>query len=479
MLLRQTILYLPAQLIGPLALFISAVLWTHYFTASEYGVLMLVFAFQELASMLALSWWSLYTQRFAGSLLNEPSRAAYQRTERFVLIASAAAQAAGIAAALVLSGLEQAGVLVASAIAYTVTRTALTHFGERARAMGFIGAYTLSQSSGPVLGFAFGHIAILTWGAFAAHALAGFALAQALALAAVWSMLRVGFAGARPDRAVLSEALRYSGPLIISGGMGWFSANGIRPVVERLADTAAVGLLSVGWGLGQRLMSVAAMLVTAAAFPLAVKRLNGGTIEDSLAQISRSGALLAAVLLPAAAGLIAVTPFFIPLIVAEPFRGATLQILPLAAAAAAVRNMRVHFADQAFLITRDTDSVVWFNGFEAVMTGGFCIAGYFHAGLPGAAAGCLAGAAVSAVHVFTWARVKHRLVIPWAHFARIAAAVLAMLAALKSAAWAVSFSSLAAQVALGGAVYAVTLAALNAGELRRLLQRPRPGPAAA
>ena len=48
MLLRQTLLYLPAQLVGPFALFIAAVVWTHLLPPDAYGTLMLVMAIQEL-----------------------------------------------------------------------------------------------------------------------------------------------------------------------------------------------------------------------------------------------------------------------------------------------------------------------------------------------------------------------------------------------------------------------------------------------
>ena len=35
--LRQTLLYMPAQLLGPLAMFVAAVVWTHVLNAETYG----------------------------------------------------------------------------------------------------------------------------------------------------------------------------------------------------------------------------------------------------------------------------------------------------------------------------------------------------------------------------------------------------------------------------------------------------------
>ena len=71
MLIRQTILYLPAQLLGPLFQFIAAVVWTHWLVPDAYGVLAFVIAAQELAFALCLSWWSHYTMRYLGTFEGE------------------------------------------------------------------------------------------------------------------------------------------------------------------------------------------------------------------------------------------------------------------------------------------------------------------------------------------------------------------------------------------------------------------------
>ena len=44
MLIYQTLLYLPAQLLGPAVQFLAAVAWTHWLSPSEYGVVALVIA---------------------------------------------------------------------------------------------------------------------------------------------------------------------------------------------------------------------------------------------------------------------------------------------------------------------------------------------------------------------------------------------------------------------------------------------------
>ena len=64
MLLRQTLLYLPAQVLGPLVQFISAVLWTYFLVPEEMGVFALITAVQEFAYIGTTFWFTLYTMRY-------------------------------------------------------------------------------------------------------------------------------------------------------------------------------------------------------------------------------------------------------------------------------------------------------------------------------------------------------------------------------------------------------------------------------
>ena len=58
MLLRQTLLYLPAQVVGPVFQFVSAVVWTYYLPPAEMGAFALIGAAQELVYLALLFWFS-------------------------------------------------------------------------------------------------------------------------------------------------------------------------------------------------------------------------------------------------------------------------------------------------------------------------------------------------------------------------------------------------------------------------------------
>lgn len=60
MLLRHTLLYLPAQFVGPLCQLIAMIVWTHLVDEPTLGVLTLVTATHELLQIGLLAWWSQY-----------------------------------------------------------------------------------------------------------------------------------------------------------------------------------------------------------------------------------------------------------------------------------------------------------------------------------------------------------------------------------------------------------------------------------
>ena len=484
MLIRQTLLYLPAQLIGPLLQFVAAVIWTHWLLPDAYGILTFIIASQELVFVLGMSWWTHYTLRYVGSFNLEGERRRFQETDNAILLASTMLQSC--IALLVLTSLGQAitPLLASGTVLFMVTRSLTTHLLERARAGGRISVYTGGQMIGPVLGFGFAYVAIACVAATPEAAIAGFALAQLLGLVWLWRALGLGLCVALPQRAILAAALAYGLPLIAAGVIGWISLNGIRVIVDHMRGVEAVGLISVGWGLGQRLASVVAMLVTAAAYPLAVKHLQAGHRAQALQQLSNNGALLLALLAPSVAGIFMLAPQAVALMIAVPFQEVTLSVLPLALLVGMVRNLRVHFADQVFLLMAQTHLMIYINSVEAVCVVVFCALGLHFGGFAWATAGCLAGSSIGTVFGFALGRIKFGLPLPWAHAARILLATAVMTVALALPDWTAMTPSVLAQLLLkigaGAAAYVIALAmlypafiAMGSTRLRLLRLSPR------
>jgi O-antigen/teichoic acid export membrane protein len=473
-LLRHTLLYMPAQIVGPLFQLIAMVVWTHVVSDHTLGIITLVTATHELLQVGFLAWWSQYALRFFGRFQKDDEAQRFYRTENAILLVAMLGQslaAAGILIAVIAPG--AAPPLLVATLAYVVTRSLNLYIGERARVRQQIGVYSIQQMVGPSLGFVLGLVAIEWRGQAPEWPLAGYAVAQLLAVLAVLPKIGHGRRLWPPDRAIIRHALHYGVPLVIGGGLGWVGLNASRFIVNDMLGVAAAGLFAVGYGLGQRAATVAAMLVTAAAFPIAVRRMEESGSAVAMRQLSDNGALLVAILAPSVVGIFMLRSEIVHALIAVPFQQVTLAVLPLSVLAGAIRNLRAHFGDQVFLLHNRTRLLIVVTAIDAVMTVALSFACIRTWGIVGAAIATVAAAGAAAAVSFAIGFSRFGLTLPASHLVRIALATAAMAAALHAMAAAPGAIALAGHIAAGAAVYLAALALLYAPLLVRMLRAHR------
>ena len=455
MLLRQTLLYLPAQVVGPLAQFVSVILWTHFLSPAEMGLFALIVAAQELIYSGALFWFTIFTMRF----FDRSDADAFLATERVVLVATSCVSALAMLALPLVISTEWSSELAAASVAYAITRSLGAHLADRARAGHDTVSYSILQIAWPIAGFLLALAFVATWEQTAAAVLWGYAAGQLIALAI--AAPRLGFGQSfkySPD--IARAAYNYGWPLVLGATLMWVANNGIRFLLEAREGAEAVGLATVGWGLGLRAASFAAMLVTAAAFPLAVLRSREDGMSAGQHQLVRNGVLLLAVLAPAGAGLWSISTPLVDLIVAEPFRAATAELLPWAILAGVARNFRMHVVGQVFLLREETRIALANDAFDAAATMLTAAIGLIWGGVIGCVIGASIGSVIGLAGASVLAAWHHEFYLPPADLARIGAATAAMAAAVSAMPATPTVLSLSAAVALGAAVYAAALAAL-------------------
>ena len=475
--LRQTLLYMPAQLLGPLAMFVAAVVWTHLLDAETYGIVSYVLAAQELVYTLTIAWWSLYALRFRAAM-NAERRRMLVEADNAVVFGAALVQAA--VAFPVLRGLDGSpspGLVLATALLF-LTRSLLTHYSEIARTEQATFTYTIAQLAGPLFGTLASYVGVVAFAATPTAAIAGIALAQALGLAFVMVRLGVKPVLHRPQRQVVREALVYGLPILVAGGLAWVTTNGIRLAVDALAGAEGLGLLSVGWGLGQRVSSVAAMLLTAAAFPIAVRLFESGDRAGAMRRLADNGSMLFALLAPTTAGVAMVSRTLTELMIAEPYRAVTVAILPIAVLAGSLRNQRAHFVDQAFLLHAAPRRLIPLTAIEAVACLGGTLLGLIFGGggagsLVAATAGCTVGTFIGLAVATGVAMRDHRLRPQWGTLGRILAGTAAMCAALAAVPWGAGVVGLIGEIGAGVIVYVIALALLFPTERRYVIGKLR------
>jgi len=483
LLIRQTLAYLPAQLLGPLTQLAAALLLTHALGAADYGLVMLIFASQEVVFLVCLSWWTTFYLRYGGRLALGEQGAGLASTEAAVLLLSSLAQV-GVTMAIILvtdPGLPLA--FYASACAFTVTRSLLSFLGERARREAAIGAYSAVQVAGPLGGLGLVLLLMAQDAATPERVLSAFALMQGLVGLVVAARFGLLVRPRRLDFAVLREARRFGAPVVLAHSLSWLGGNVIRFVVHHGAGAAALGLMSVGWGLATRLSSVAAMLVAAAAYPLAVRTMEAGDADGARRQMADNSALLLALLAPAGLGFWALAPGFVPWLVAQEYQAMTLQILPWALLGASVRNLRLHGWDQMYLLFEAPRDMVLLDMIESVVMFLAALLGLWWGGVAGAVAVSAWATVGLALLDALWLRRRFGLVLPLGVYARVmlaAGAMAALLFAAQALGWQAQPSGgplLLAAVA-GAAAYTLALALLFPRQRRAVLARLRPRPAA-
>ncbi|MBN8974468.1 MAG: oligosaccharide flippase family protein, partial [Rhizobiales bacterium] len=416
MLLRQTLLYMPAQIVGPLFQLIAMIVWTHIVNDHTLGVITLVTATHELLQIGFLAWWSQFVLRFFSRFDIDGTASRFYPTENLVLVVSVALQSLLMVAMLrwVIAPDADAALLTA-AICYVVTRSLNLYIAERARVRQQIGIYSVQQIIGPSVGFIIGVVLIKWLGQRPEWPLAGYAFAQLIAAIVVLPKLNFSFKFRPIDRGIIRHALQYGLPLIIGGGLGWVGLNASRFIVNDMLGVAAAGLFAVGYGLGQRAAAVAAMLVTAAAFPLAVKRMEESGSKAAMEQLTQNSALLIAILAPSIVGIFVLRTEIVTLLIAAPFQQATLAVLPLSALAGAIRNIRAHFGDQVFLLHSRTRMMVAISSIDAIMTvaaGIICVSLW---GVVGGAIATVIAAAAAAATSFAIGFRAFGLTLPGSH----------------------------------------------------------------
>ncbi len=471
MLLRQTLLYLPAQVLGPLFQFIAIVAWTHFLTPVDMGVFALVVALQELAYTATTFWFTLYILRYHDRASSTDERQRLLNTETLVLGVASAATVAFVLLLPLVTSVELTVDLAWATIAYCVTRGLVTHLSDRARAEHDTLTYSVLQISWPVLGFACALALLLGASQTSASiVLWGYAIAQSFSLLVAGRRMEFGIFPQNYAPEAIHLALKYGLPLLIGGILVWVANNGVRFIVEMRDGAVAVGLVTVGWGLGLRVASFAALLVTAAAFPVALRRARSEGMAAGQAQLERNGILLLAILAPAAAGLVAIGEPFVRLVVAQEFQQTTIEVLPYAVLAGVLRNFRIHFGEQVFLLHERPMVPLWNDAIDAALAIMGCLSGLWISGLSGAVIGAAVGSALSLMITLGVGWSAYRFRPDLGASLRVIIASLGMMAAvsvLPSIGPPVVALSLA--ISLGVAVYAAALVLLLPDALSRIV----------
>jgi len=468
MLISHTLRYLPAQLLSPAAQLVSMILWTHWLAPTEMGVYTLVTVTQEIAYLFCLGWFSVYALRFLPPDSDAAGRLRYLCTENVVVLASLGGSVLVAAVSLwLLPDTHQTASLAVVMAVFFASKALNAHYAERARAQSAFLAYTVLQLCGPLGGLVLGWLAMHHWGASAAVLLGAYALAQTVGTVLAFPGLGMRWRLSRPDAALLRAAFGFGGPLLGLAMLSWVAENYIRYLVQWQSGAAALGLMIVGWALGRRCASVASMVVTTAAFPIAARLLNEGRRDEALAQLRLNAVMLMLVLLPVTVAVELLGPALVALTVATEYREMTVDLLGLSMAAGAIRNLHVHVTNQLMVLERRLGRSAQIDLVEIAACTVASVIGLWLYGLRGAVAGQAVGSLLTLWLSIVWARDDLGFHWPWRETLRVGAACAAMAAVLWWARPSADLAGLLWGSALGALVFVVAAGLVFLPEIRR------------
>ncbi|WP_158025943.1 lipopolysaccharide biosynthesis protein [Pararhizobium arenae] len=453
---------MPAQIGAPLVQLAAVVVWAHLLPAEELGKLMLVVALQDILFSLCLVWWSQFMLRHAPRLPLIGQKGGMAGAESGVVAVCLLAQFMFLAVILLLYIPSAALSFHVAAATFVTVRSLASYCAERARATGRVLAYSVIQLVLPA--------AALLLALFAAMLLAPRAdvvlLFSALPLLAAPLFGGMNVAGFGWDARLVREAWAFGLPAMIAALLAALALNMPRILVDLWFGHAVAGIFSVAFGLGVRLSAVAVMLVTAGAYPLAVRRMELEGRAAGFSQLSANMLLLCLVAAPLGLGFAGIGGSVASLLLPASMQADASVILPLAALAGLVRYLRSHTTDQVFLLMADTRPAAIIAFMEFCMTVLLTATAIRFFGPSAGAAGLLGAASVSATASIVWAVTRFGFEPPVRALSRILLAAALMALCVHMMGRAPSLPALAVPIACGASLYAVCLALLFPGEVQ-------------
>ena len=455
MLLRNTLSFLPAQVLGPAAQLLSIIAWTHMANEKVIGVVTLVTAAQDLFVTVALAWWTLFVIRTYREHDAKDSGADLNGASLVIVGFSALIQAALSIGNLLLVVQPESSLALCAVVGLFTALRGVNQYNYSLESVRLRPLdYSIYAMSGPVLGLVLGLGALAVFGPDPIWPLLGYAIGEGVGV--IYGLYR----GRNEPRSfkgfnrVAREGFTYGAPLVLAGAAMWASLNLSRYIVDATLGLEAAGQFSVGFGLGQRASSVAAMAVTVVALPLAVKRAQEQGRDAALVQLAQNVALLVAVMAPALVGLWLVSPDLIKLAIGEAYWESTLALLPWSLLAGGLAAFTSHYLHHVFLLDRQTWRALGVDVATAALTAVLALWLTPAMGLVGAVLAIVGAQGVHCLGLLVYLSLRRGLILPWKHFAYTAIATALMAAAVVATPDHHGPLSLVAKIVVGMIVYA-------------------------
>lgn len=365
MLVRHSFSYLLARGVPGAINFAALALYTRLLTTDEFGSYALVLSVVGLVHVLIFQWLLLVLGRFFPKHINNP-RPLLQHVFALFLTLSVPVLLVAVGLALVwpVAGLGSLIVLAAVlAVAQAWHELSLRLSTARLDPSGYgkqLGAKSL--------------LAILIGGALAWMGWGAKAPLVALILGSIfgWWLFARGqwrdIGPKWPESAALHDYRSYGFPLAVTFALVWITSSADRLIIGSLLDASSVGQYAVGYDLAQHSLGLLLTIVNTAALPIVIRLLEKEGEFAASRQMKHNGELLITLAMTGAAGMIAIGPLLIELVVGRDFRAGALAVFPWIAVTAAVIGIKSFHFDIAFHLSKQSRWLIVTSGLAALLS---------------------------------------------------------------------------------------------------------------
>lgn len=339
MLLRQSGLYMSANIAAAIIGFTSVMVLTRLVAPADYGVFVIVISIGNVCATLLFTWLRHAILRFQsqpGADVRLSALAGYGLTLLAYPIALA------VLLAVFKFPLDTAAAAVAFAGAIALFELGQEVQRARQQVRGYV--YGTVLRSG--LSLAFCLAAVLFGGgglALVVAMAAGYLVAAVLQAPRIWAAPRLS-----PDRDTVLRLARYGLPITVSGAFVALSLTLDRFAVYALLGTDAVGVYGATADFVRQCAILPAVSASLAIAPLAVSALDRKDGRDTAKHLGDGLELLLAVMLPAVVGLAIAAPQVAGVILGPEYRAASIGIMPIVAFAVFAHTLSQQYVQLSF-----------------------------------------------------------------------------------------------------------------------------------
>lgn len=268
------------------------------------------------------------------------------------------------------------------------------------------------------------------------------------------------------DKRLIRDLINYGLPLTATFALTFVINSSDRFLLTWFIDTEAAGLYAPGYDLARHSIGVLMTIVNLAAYPLAVRALEGYGEPAAQKQLKNNVILLLAVSIPAATAFAVCSSNIANVLLGEEFREAAVILIPWIALATVASGFKSYYLDLSFQLGRNTIGQLWTVLIAASVNLALNILWIPEYGLQGAAYATVVAYIVAVI--FSWklgSRVFRLPVIPL-QVLKIVFASIIMAASLWFTLDYTGWLALLCQAAVAIAVYTLVIFVLDLAGIR-------------